>query len=228
VQAYLEFFGVPLGKYEILVNYALPLKPLLLLGWLSATLLFIFPLLLGIFVLKKKSPAVLLYFWILTNLAGLAVYIMNLNAAYSRLVMPMFPALAMLWAVGFDRNLSTEKRQIVFLLFIAVAAVFVTADFSKAFIASNAWNRYEEDFLWIRENTPKDSFFYYRGQCLSYNINRHVDFRLNRPEAFIWINPDFPLEPVAQLNTTILHEFSNYTLVYSNEATGTEIYRVRK
>ena len=152
---------------------------------------------------------------------------MNLNAAYSRLIMPVFFALAIFWAVGFDRFLANSMtKKIVLIIFVGTVTVFVTAEFTKAFIASSAWNRYEEDFAWVRDNTLKESHFYYRGQCLSYNINRPVDFQFDEPEAYLWVNPDFPLEPVSEINATILKEFSRSSRVYQNNNTLTEIYRV--
>jgi hypothetical protein len=227
IQGYLAFFGVPLGNYKLLIEYVLPLNPLLLVGWLLATILFIIPLFLGVFLLRTKKPAMLLYIWIFGNIVGLAIYIINIGDAYSRLLMPMFPALAMLWAIGFDRLVSAKNtKRIAILLFLAVVAVFITAGFTKIVIASDAWDRYEVDFAWIRENTPKDSFIYYNGQCLSPNVDRLADFELDKPEAFLWINPNFPLETVSEVNTTILSEFTNYTLVYHNDDTGTEIYHV--
>ncbi|MFH1182148.1 MAG: glycosyltransferase family 39 protein [Candidatus Woesearchaeota archaeon] len=228
LQGYLEFFGVPLGSYAIISGFSIPFKPILLSGWLIATMLFIAPLFIGIAVLKLKSPAKILYLWILLNVAGVLIYVMSLDTFYSRFMLPAFPAFAMLWAVGFDRLLTSRIKKVAILLFVAVAFVFVSAEFGKDVIAARQWQSYSDDFSWIRANLEPDAFFYYGGQCLSYNINRLSDFSLDKPEAYIWINPNFALEPVAQINTTILKEFSNYTLSYNNPTTGTEVYLVKQ
>ncbi|MBN2454481.1 glycosyltransferase family 39 protein [Candidatus Woesearchaeota archaeon] len=227
LQAYLSLFGVPLGSASLLFGYSLPLKPVLLSGWFIATLIFSLPLIIGMLTLKK-GPAKLLYFWIAFNAAGLLLYIMNLNAAYTRLVLPVFPALAVFWALGFEKLMRTRAAKISVLVFSAIIFCFAAAEFAKSAIASGTWSAYDEDFAWVRENTPEESLFYYHGQCLSYNIARHSDSNPGKGYDFVWINEEFPVEPGAALNATILDDFRNHSLVYSNENTGTQIYQLHK
>ena len=232
-QFYLEFFGVPSGSIASFSFIELPFMRLLLPLWLLATVIFFAPVIFGFFV-KSVRHRSLLYLWLLVFFAMLLLYIMNLNMVFARLALPAIPAVAAFWALGFDKILSRlSSLKIVnmplsTLFVVAVvgcAFAFAGAEAVKVTLAAKAWDVYSDDFTWIREHTPKDALVGYRGQCLSYNINRQVNYDLGKVN-YVWVNQDFRLEPVSIVEPNYLHDIEqDFTLVYANKATGTNIYK---
>ena len=133
VQGYLATFGVPLGNLALLIDYALPFKPVTLSLWAAATIVFFFPILLGISRLYQHKKAFHIFIvLIVTSLAGLAIYIMNLDQAYMRLILPVYLALAFPWALGFNRLLQHKIFPLVLVGLVGISFVFVGAERGKS------------------------------------------------------------------------------------------------
>ena len=233
IQFYLEFFGVPSGSIAALSFVQLPFMNALLLAWFGATLLFFVPLIVGFFV-KRNSHRVFLFAWLLSFFAMLLLYVMNLNMAFARLALPAIPAIAIFWALGFEKIAGYLGRfrlgglglsSLFVVIIVGCAAGFAVAEVVKTQVAANAWGAYEPDFQWIREHTPRDALVGYRGQCLSYNIDRLSNYDL-RKVNYAWVNQNFRLEPISIVQPFYVQELEqNFQLVYDNPATGTKFYK---
>jgi len=232
-QFYLELFGAPLGKLDTASFIHLPFIHVFLAVWLAVTIIFFIPAVIGLVVSVKKKSYLILG-WILAFLVVVAIFVMNIGSASARYFVPAVPALGIVWALGLDQLLS--KFGHVRLPLLKVSAVFMIVIFgciiafsvvesAKTVVAARAWNAFAPDFSWIRENTPKDVLFGYRGQCLSYNIDRLSNFNLSQDD-YVWVNQDFRLEPVSILDQATLQAVQRgFTPVYNNTKTGTIIYK---
>ncbi len=224
---YLETFGVPLGNLAALAFVNLPFINILLFGWLAITFLFILPVIPGFFSMKKHR--LFLYGWMALFLLVDVLYIMNTGWAQARIFLPALPALAFVWAFGLDSVISKARKlrllPIIAVILVGCAMAFSTVEVSKAVIGAHEWSKYQADFDWVKSNTPTDALVAYRGQCLSYNINRPSNFNLGKAD-YVWVNQGFRLEPISILQPELLKKVeANFTKAYENDGTGTVIYR---
>ncbi len=213
VSAYLGFFGVPDGNYSTLSFFQIPFFNFVIVLWIIGTLIFIYPCSRGMF--KAKS---ILHIWIGGFLVLLLLYVLNASPFVSRIILPAVPAIAVLFGLGMNKN------KLFLALILLISFGFVTAGATKVLLAAGSWNSYQEDFSWVKENTPENSVFLInRGQCFTYNFDRATVYYDQKAKAdFIWINQNFRIDPVSVYNQTALSQIEGKA-VYSNEETGTRI-----
>lgn len=233
--AYLGFFGVPEGNPQKLLFFDIPYLYLLLSIWFVGTLIFTLPLVIGFFVKNiNDDTKCLIYTWIGSFFILFLLYVANVNFSVSRIVMPAVPALAMIWAFGFDYLLKKFKfKNFIRIIFILVVSGFVFSEVIKISLASSRWSFYDEDFDWVKANTNKNAIVLAGGQCLSYKFDRQtLSPKLENIDNvdYIWINQNFRLDPKAIVQENILLKIkeNNYKLVYENKQTSTIIYKVKQ
>lgn len=222
--SYLGIFGVPNGNYKLLTFFDIPHLKIFLAIWMFGTLIFIIPMIAGLFNKKIENKGIFVV-WITSFLVVVFLYAINSNLSAIRFMLPAFPALAVLWAYGFDALKS--KFKILTFLFVLIIIGFSITEFFKVKLSANAWHFYQKDFDWVKLNTEKNIIFASNnGQCIPYNIARVA---LNPSEKnikkadYIWINDGFKMDRVLSYNPEIL---KNYNLIYSNNQTGTRIYKL--
>ena len=233
---YLGIFGVPEGNYQNIFFFKIPFIHLFFAVWLSATILFLVPV---IFYGRKKNLAskinMLLLLWFVPHLLLVMLYIINTSIAYSRLLVPVVPLFSAMWGLGFIYLLDKIKkfRAIVILVLVVLVIGFSAAEFVKAALAGKEWNFYQKDFDWAKKNTDKDIVFMAGGQCMSYNLDR---FTLN-PIAenlgkadYVFVNQNFRLDNhvIFEEQTLKALQSKNYNVAYSNKETGTTIYGIKR
>ncbi len=232
---YLELFGVPAGRLDNLL--LLPLPTIFLWMWLVSTILFIIPI---IYSIKEKIKfKKTLISWILLYVFVLILTTYMNGATTPRYFVYALPAIAILWGIGVEKLIS-KYGKIVLIVMLIISAGFLFGEVIKAKIGSDSWNIYENDFEWIKENTPKDSLILAGGQAMSYRLHRQAVYipenqRMSPsfiPEwsefDYIFINQKFKPDVRVILDEGLVEEIRNsdeFELVYSNEKTGTEIYR---
>jgi len=232
---YMGFFGVPDGNYRNLAFFDFPyLKPLLA-GWLIIILLYTIPFLMGAREMTKKNNRnllVFILFWIIPSLPLFALYIANVSFSVTRIILPVVPALAIVWAMGTENLLARWDKPIIKKFLIAMGIVMIIALASseavKFGLANRAWSAYQKDFDWVKENTPKESVFLAGGQCIQYQIDR-ISLQPapeNLPKAdYVWVNQEFRLDRRAVLDKDMLSKVrSEGEIAYRNELISTEIY----
>lgn len=239
---YLGFFGVPDGKYEALKFFEIHYLNILLPLWLLGTFIFFMPLVIGFFRIinrKRINPKTknFLAFWVIAYIFLLLLYVMNAGFAVSRMILPAFPAIAVLWAFGYEKLSSSKYRKLAAFFFFIVIIGLVFTETVKITLASREWEKYKDDFDWVRQNTPKDSIFMANGQCLPYNIERFAfhstekNIRENLENAdYIWVNQNFKLDTYSSFDQQSLSiiQSGDYKAVYRNKKTGTIIYSIRR
>ena len=172
----------------------------------------------------------LVYAWIAAFLAVTVLYIMSLGIVSARFILPAAPALAILWALGFDMILKKFARfktaaAAVVLILLGCIFIFSAVESAKTVVAAKAWSAYAGDFGWIKANTPQNALVAYRGQCLSYNVHRFSSYDLSKAD-YAWVNQGFRLELVSIVEPELLLKVEqDFTPVYSNERTGTVVYK---
>ena len=109
---------------------------------------------------------------------------------------------------------------------IIIGFVFTLA--FKTILAAKAWNAYEKDFSWARQNTPRNVVFIANGQCIPYNIERtslYVAQDNIKSANYAFVNQNFRLDIKSKIDKNSLKSIEqDYSIVYSNEQTGTKIY----
>lgn len=227
---YLGFFGVPDGNPQTLFLLKVPFIKLLISIWLISTFIFIIPIFFG-FKFKKIVKNNLLI-WILSYLFLMLLYIPNVGWFVSRMFLPAIPALALVWGVGFNKigiKLKNLKKYFNLLIMLIIVG-FVLGGFFKLTLASNSWNFYNDDFDWIKSNTNDNSLFLAGGQCLPFNIERQALY----PEGnnlekvdYAFVNQDFKLDGRVLVSEEQLSEIkAKGEIVYNNDKTKTEVYRI--
>jgi 4-amino-4-deoxy-L-arabinose transferase-like glycosyltransferase len=228
VSFYLGFFGVPNGNYHALSFVNVPHLPLLFGIWLCGTMIFCLPLLLGLISGKLEKKGIL-FVWIGSYILLALIYIGNAGWAVSRFMLPALTPVAVIWARGIENVKNDMIRKAFIALILAVIAGFVFSSFAKVAIAAASWNSYKDDFEWVKKNTDKDGIFM-GYQCLSYNIDRFSimpGLEKATEVDYIFVNRNFRLEPRSIVNEEIFDIIRqhNFSKVYSNNATGTTIYK---
>mgnify|MGYP001619482858 FL=1 len=231
LSSYLEFFGVPGGNINLISFYSGSFLKYLFLVWLAATVIFIYPFMMGLFQkIKGNDKKILLtsvYLLFASYLLMILIYIINVGLIYSRLLLPIVPFMGIIWAKGLS---SVKAKRLYTIILLVIGTGFIIAEGVKLSTATNEWTRYSSDFQWVKNNISKDAVFYGNGQCLPYNINRLV----YSPKAnidssivdYVWINNnwavDFKMDDVS-LNKV---KGMGLKIAYNNTKTGTAIYKV--
>ncbi|MEK6880776.1 MAG: hypothetical protein AABY22_14250, partial [Nanoarchaeota archaeon] len=189
------------------------------------TLIFVMPLLFGIWNFKKIKNNSLLIVWLISFTILMLFYIINASWSVSRIILPAFPALSVLWAFGFDKLVKYKSFKMIIILII-MGMVFSL--FFKFGFSSRSWNFYENDFQWVKENTHPNSIFIANGQCIPYNIERtslYITQDNLKKADYAFINQQFKLDGKVKADASIVKKIEHdFKLVYSNEKTGTKIY----
>ncbi len=233
VRFFLELFGAPVGNLSSASFVNLPFSSILVVVWLAAAAVFLLPVVFGVFA-KGVRQRLLIYAWIAAFLAVTLLYIMSLGIVSARFILPAAPALAILWALGFDSILrkfgsvnlfGVKAATAAILIVIGCIFVFSAVESAKTVVAAGAWGAYSEDFSWVKQNTPSNALIAYRGQCLSYNVHRFSNYDLSKAD-YAWVNQGFRLEPISVVEPELLQQVEqDFMPVYSNERTGTIVYK---
>ncbi|MBW2981158.1 glycosyltransferase family 39 protein [Candidatus Woesearchaeota archaeon] len=247
---YLEFFGVPLGQFKYLFYYNIPFLGILLLLWGLATLVFVLPLIIGFINVKIKSKNIIIFLsWIgIYALSFIGFAFLN-KTIVGRYLFPIIPILSIIWGFGLSRLFKKIPKTLVLLAITFCIIGFVSSEALKVSLISGNWHYYDNDFNWIKENTPKDAVFFAQGQCFSYYFNRpdyyagayypkgasYAEVNSTIMEIikenninYIWVNQNFGLAPESVLPEDVLNIFKvsyGKSLVYKNEKTGTYILK---
>ncbi|MBS3132137.1 glycosyltransferase family 39 protein [Candidatus Woesearchaeota archaeon] len=250
IYPYLGFFGVPDGVLSNIFFIKLPFIKIIFAGWLLATVIFTLPLAFGFFnridkdnetknnkeIKNKKkinNEKSILIAWILFFLIQALIYIPNTGWSVSRFFLPALPAIAAIWAVGilWIFNRTPKYSLVIKSLLIIIAVGFVFTAFFKISYAANSWNKYNDDFGWIKENTEKNSAFIFGGQCGTYSINRQsyqpTEENIEKTD-YAFVNQEFPLDARTKIDGSILAEIEAKKLIYENKNTGTKVYSLRE
>jgi len=234
LKLYMEFFGVPNGDISLLTSFSFPFLKYLLAIWLIGTLIFIFPFIRGFFVSKegneeRKYFLRSMYILFLSFLFMLFLYVINTGWFSARLLLPILPFIAIIWAKGAG---SFKLRKAYLILAVLIGTGFIMAEGIKLTTAANEWSIYKQDFEWVKDNTKNNDLFYGNGQCLSYNINRLVidhSARIDFNDVdYVWVNNKWRID--FHMNEDSLNRVRNSNILteaYSNKDTGTVIYKVR-
>ena len=238
ISTYLGIFGVPDGNYNVFSFIKIPNFSLLAGIWLIGTIIFFLPLIIGIFKSKKRGDKSnnnlnwILLIWIIPYLLLFIVYAANVGTLISRIIIPIFPALAIFWAYGFDYFKSKNYGKFFSIIIALIAIGLVSSEYVKTNIAADSWNKYNPDFDWIESNTNLNSIFLVNGQCIPYNIERTAlyvaDGNLNKAD-YAWISQNFALDRRSILsdNDLKLIQSQSSNVVYSSRETGTTIYKIK-
>ncbi|MBI2647459.1 glycosyltransferase family 39 protein, partial [Candidatus Woesearchaeota archaeon] len=202
VSTYLGIFGVPDGNYAALSFFKINYLWLLFAGWLAGTLIFMMPLIIGMFNLQKtdnqSNYKKIILVWILSYLILFFLYVINVGPFVSRMLLPAFPAIATIWAGGFEKLLFNKKfGSLLTVLIIAVIVGMLLSEFFKFGLSSRAWGFYDSDFNWVKLNTKNNAIFIANGQCVPYNIERTSLYATNetiKKADWIWVNQKFTLD----------------------------------
>lgn len=234
---YFGIFGVPDGNYKTLSLVNIPYFKLIFFIWLIGTFIFTIPLILGILNVKNFRKSFKNYdiiaAMILSYLFVFFMYAVNVGLSVSRMLLPAFPALAAVWALGYDKLTNKLKfKNAIFLIAILIISGFALTEFVKLKFASNSWDFYEKDFEWVRLITSQNAIFIAEGQCIPYNIKRtsvYFSEENLKKTDYIWVNQNFNLDRRSVLTNEKLNLINskNYRIVYENNITGTIIYDVR-
>ena len=225
---YLGMFGVPDGNYNLFNFVNSGILKYAIWVWLFGTFIFTLPFILGFFKNFRKKQYLGLIVWIVPHIFLFILYTLNVNSSVSRIIIPMFPAISVFWAVGF-LNLKKKFKVLKPIIALIIAGFIVTLVFKFSF-AAKSWNVYNDDFKWVRENTSKDAFFVANGQCVSYNLRRSSEYINNnsiKKADYIWQNQDFKLDRRSVYTKEELSMIpKNSFIAYKNPKTGTVVYSV--
>lgn len=233
---YLGIFGVPDGNYRAFSFFDVPYFGLMVVIWLIGTLIFIAPFFIGLFAKGSKNNEAYvknsLIVWILSYLAVFLLYVANVSWAVSRMIIPAFPALAVFWAFGLEKLISSRFRKIIIVLIALVVSGLIFSEVLKISASAKAWDFYNDDFEWVKSSTKQDAIFIVVSQCIPYNIERNSLFVSDdniKKADYIWVNQNFKLDAYSILDENTLKDIvsRNYKVAYSNKKTGTTIYQIR-
>src|SRR3989344_7069510 len=231
---YLGIFGVPDGNYSAFSFLNIPFPGFALAIWLIGTIIFILPLIRGLFNFRriKSNSKNVFIAWIVSYIVLMIIYIINASPSTSRIILPAFPALALFWAFGLIKL--TEYKSVKLFLPKILALIVIGFIFTLAFkaaLAAGSWDEYQDDFEWVKANTPKGSVFIANGQCVPYNIERASLYAENgnfEKADYIWVNQKFVLDKRSIYGDKTLDSITkNYNIAYSNPKTGTTIYEIK-
>ena len=195
--------------------------------WFIGTLIFIFPFIVGLFQ-KKNYFIKAIYILFSSYLFMLFVYLTNTNWFSPRLLLPVLPFMAIIWAKGLNR---IKFNSIYLIIVLLISAGFVAAEAIKLQTATKEWNIYNQDFEWATSNSNSKDIFYGNGQCLSYKLNRQVISKAAPLDTntvdYVFINKKWRIDfPIHEDSLSEIESNSKLTEIYSNKDTGTVIYKV--
>ncbi|MFH1052993.1 MAG: glycosyltransferase family 39 protein [Candidatus Woesearchaeota archaeon] len=232
MKMYFSLFGVPLGDIKSFFFFDIPFIEILIGIWMIGTIIFFFPIIIGLFKFRysEKSGKILIA-WIISFMVLGAAYILRIGQFDSRHILPMIPALGILWAIGIVWIYRKVKiRHIIAGVLMLLIIGFVSGEIIKAGMVSMAWDNYEDDFNWVEENTEKGSTFYFTEQCLTYNIDRYTTWSIDKVEqrkGYIWVQDEESSVGRSLLANDFPEDISSkYELVYENTRTATKIYKI--
>lgn len=247
VYSYLALFGVPDGNYRTFFFFDIPFIKYLIVIWLIGTLVFLVPL---VFfrnkneILHKKNFKIIIV-WLISYLLYMILTSSVLSGVtYLRYALPALTAFAIFWSIGlFILNKKVNRLKKGRMLWIGIISVLVViivgfsfSEIIKTKLAKKEWDRYKEDFEWIKENTPKESLMLANGQCFSYYFDRQTASQHkgsgyyvldNYPVDYIWVNQKFTLGNDRYMEEEVIKMSQDYEELYYNPETGTKIYKVK-
>ena len=230
VSLYLGFFGVPDGNFRSLMFLDIPFFWFLFGAFIFATIAFLTPLFFG---LRKRKGDWAWYVLLGSFFLLFLLYVANVGPFVSRMLMPAIIALAVFYGRGAERLLKRKRHAVpehwMLAGVILLCMGFLLALFGKFLFASQAWGFYQEDFNWVKGNTPKDAVFLAGGQCMGFHIERISVFPSEMEKGeyqYVWTNQNFNLDRRSILTPEELGKLDFIPLerVYRNEKTGTAIY----
>ena len=160
------------------------------------------------------------------------LYAANAGFSVSRIILPLFPAIAIFWAFGYEKILIHKNfSKLAKVLACLVILGLTSALFVKFYSASKMWNIYKEDFEWVKSNTNENAVFIANGQCVPYNMERTSLYAVNDnfdKAGHVWVNQGFILDKNSIYDGTTLNSITKkYNIAYSNPKTGTTIYKIK-
>ncbi|MCH8003859.1 MAG: glycosyltransferase family 39 protein [Nanoarchaeota archaeon] len=228
---FFEFFGVPDGNISNIFFFDIPFLFILLPIWLTASIIFISPIIFGM-KMNKENRNIALILLVPFLLAGL-LHIVNVGWSTGRRLLPTIVILAFFWGYGFQKVIKKVRyKNLIFIALTLVITGFMFIEFVKIGLAAKEWGTYQDDFDWVKQNTEKNAIFMAGGQCLSYNLNRFSyqasSSNLNKAD-YVWVNQDFKLDRRTHVDNNLLSEIKGKSeIVYKNDRTKTEIYRIKQ
>lgn len=249
---YLSMYGVPgAGNISNLTFLKLPFLNTMLLIWFIATLLFTIPIIIYIFKIKIKDKRTwILLVWFFSFFTFAVVNKVMNDLVYIRHSMPLFVPLAIMWALGLNALLKKNRKKknitkaIIIILALCIIG-FSVVELVKAFVVSNTWGEYKQDFKWVEQNIPKNSIILVpRGDCYAYNFNKFTYGYYDRPRirseekirqfnvSHIWVNQEIDFYGPDQNNFSAAYPdgfieiLEDFALIYYNSKTATKIYQV--
>jgi 4-amino-4-deoxy-L-arabinose transferase-like glycosyltransferase len=227
---YLGFFGIPDGNIKSLAFIDIPYLSYMFAIWFIGTVVFIFPVFLGL-LSKNLKHKKLLYIWLGSYLTLILFYIINASWSVSRFLLPAFPVLALAWATGLDGIKKMNIRKYFILICILIIIGFTFTSIIKISFASGAWEAFNQDFDWAQKNSENTAIFMTGSQCLSYNLDRqtvHPSEEGIEKADYVFMNQDFSLDRLVVLDDNLVELIENKgTLVYENVKSKTKIYKMR-
>ena len=232
---YLELFGIPHGSLELLNMFVDPAFKFVFLAWASATVIFIFPFVIGLFRPRfdnkeKEYFVKSMYILFFSFLVMFFIYLVNVGWFGSRLLFAVLPFMAIVWAIGMN---SVKRSNAYLLLILIIGFGFIAAEAVKLNIAAKEWGIYKADFQWARDNTKQSDLFFGNGQCLSYNIKRQV---INHKAAidfgkvgYVWTNDRWKIDfKINKDSLDKIKQSKEVEVVYDNAGSGTTVYKVKQ
>ncbi len=232
---YFELFAIPGGNIFLLES--LPFSFLLIPGVSIASVIYLFPLFLGLFKGKKNFVIFGLIYSLPLILSNIMVFYFHQNSHF-RYLMPITLIMGMLWGLGIDSLKNKTMKTILMSVLVCVMVMFSISTLAAIKISSNYWSYYEEDFDWIKENTEDDAkLFVNIGQDFYYSFHREIIMPTDYGKKdqyedmylanYVFRNDGFmPRNIVFPDNiTAILDEGEDFLEVYTNNKTGTIVYK---
>ena len=240
IKPYLEFFGVPHlfdVKSLFLFNiFRIPAINLLLLFWLAGTILYLVPLFIGFWKIKKHNASFnVIAIWFLTFLFMIYCYLFFFGDILVGYLLSGIPALAAIWGFGFFviTKMFARFKKLILLLYILISLGFVMSAAVKIIYTNNSYQFYQEDYDWLNANVPQDKIIYFNDQTLTYNTHRQSITFSNTTElrnGFVMVNQQYNLNSglaiLPQDMVADIEKNPRFVLVYSNNRTSSKVYEI--
>lgn len=235
---YLDMFGVPLGIPSNLLYLDVPFFPLFIGVWLAITVLFFIPIIFGLIVKKNSQLKYMLWLWIVPIFVLLSISeLLEYGQLFLRYFLPIFPAVALLWALGFGKIielLKTKRAKIfIYVLLIGCIITFSFGEIVKVKVAAGTHAKYVEDYEWAKQNLPKSALLYPASRSLILNIDRlgvprdelKEYFPYNESDVYYWYDERFLYDDFGELRLNLTKLQLNHELIYENNKTGVKIFK---
>lgn len=249
LRLYWGFFGIPNENAANFLLLNIPFIKTFFVLWILATLTFSAPFILGWRHIKSafSNPVVtggvrrsvffderswFLFFWSLVSIIPMILFELQVRTM-PRHLLPILPIFAFIWALGFnkieEKISGLKKLKIIWLLMITLIIIgFIGGEIVKTSVAKSWHDTFSPDYKWAKENLPRDALVHYLGQTLSYDIHRYAPRDSNfKSRDYIWLNDNYFVEPPGVWPKNVSQVIKDkYQLIYQNNQTGTEIYKV--